>query len=348
MDLTRAALVIGFGSIGRRHARALARRVERLAIVDREEAARSRAKAEHPAARVASSLDELARGDWIWASTLAVIATWGPSHAELFERLVGLGVRRVVCEKPLADSVRRGADIVALARSLNVAVAVNHVGRYMGRAEGIEALVRAHGLGPVELFVAHGGAAGLVTNGIHFIDFACQLFKAEPQRVISTARADAVNPRSPLLRFYGGSATWTFPGGREAVLAFSNRSSLYPKVHLYHRHSVTEVDVAASTVTIYERDPDEVKSLSAITRTGRPGRVVYSGPIPGALTQIDEALPRLYDDILSRGGVVSPPEAGLTALSACIGALAAGESGTPVPLPIDPDSELGRRQWPIS
>lgn len=342
------AVVIGFGSMGRRHVRALAKRTQHLAIVERDEAARGRAAAEYPAARVAGSLDELTHSGWPWESALAVIATWGPSHAELFERLARLGARRVICEKPLAHSVKHGAEMVAIARSRRMAVAVNHVGRYMGRAQGIDELIRAHGLGPVELFVAHGGAAGLVTNGIHFIDFACQVFASEPQRVISTARPDPINLRSPRLLFYGGSATWTFPGGREAVLAFSNRSSLYPQVHLYHRHSVTQIDILANAVTIFEREPDEVKAPSAVTRTGRPGRMVYSGPIPGALKGIDEALPGLYDDVLFQGGVVSPPEVGLTALSACIGALAAGERGAPVPLPIDPDSELGRRQWPIS
>ena len=35
-------------------------------------------------------------------------------------------------------------------------------------------------------------------------------------------------------------------------------------------------------------------------------------------------------------------------LGACIGALASGTSGHVVQLPIDPDSELGRTEWPIS
>src|SRR4051794_18894303 len=105
MNAEHTALVIGYGSIGRRHARVLASLTPALVIVNRRESVRTQAAHDHPGARVVERLEELDQEDFPWADTLAVIATWGPSHASLFHALADRGVRRILCEKPLAASV---------------------------------------------------------------------------------------------------------------------------------------------------------------------------------------------------------------------------------------------------
>ena len=72
------AIVLGFGSIGRRFCRVLHDDGMPLTIVNRRESVRLEAAAEFPSARVVDQLEAL-DGDGVdWAGTLAVIATWAP------------------------------------------------------------------------------------------------------------------------------------------------------------------------------------------------------------------------------------------------------------------------------
>src|SRR5690606_17571991 len=230
----RAAL-IGFGSIGKRHARCLAQKFEELAIIDVDPPAREAAKSQFPQAHVLSSLTELWRLNWPWQEVLVVIATWGPSHYELFRECAEQGVRRILCEKPLAGSLYEGWRMVVEAGELGTTLGANHTLRLLGVDRGVKKLAQPHSLGPPHSVVVHGGASGLVPDGIHVIHLAISAIGAPLVSVVSTAAGEAINPRSPGLLFFGGSAVWTFPAGEEAVVSLHNRSSIYPTATLYYR-----------------------------------------------------------------------------------------------------------------
>src|SRR5262245_1172293 len=95
-------MIVGAGTIAYRHAAACRdlAGAELVAVCDvREDAAAALADRFEVAARY-SDLDVLL-GEH--SADLAVVATWGASHAETTRRLVGSGrVRAILCEKPLA------------------------------------------------------------------------------------------------------------------------------------------------------------------------------------------------------------------------------------------------------
>lgn len=341
------AAVIGYGSVGRRHAACLARRFSPLAIVDQNPHARQAAKEHFPRASVLESTADLWRLDWPWDRSLVVIATWGPSHGALFREAIARGVRRFVCEKPLADSLYDGWRMLQEAEQTGAVLGVNHTLRYLGVESGLQRLIDTYQLGAPQSAVVHGGACGLVTNGIHYIDLILALFDAAPQRVISTARGEAINPRSPRLRFYGGSAVWSFPDGREAVISFSNRSSVYPTATFYFQHGVIHLH-DRTRVEVRSREVGSVEEGAPLTRTGPAGELLYSGAVPGVLASTEEAFIRHYDEVVSGRLQTFFPDAAYRALEACVGALLAGERSGPVAFPINPESEDGRRRWPIS
>jgi transposase len=105
-------VVIGYGSVGRRHARVLTGLASSLVIVDSSERAREAASNDFSGAVIADRLEALDGSALSWSSAVAVVATWGPSHASLFEAFADRGVRHVLCEKPLACSVQM-ADAMA-------------------------------------------------------------------------------------------------------------------------------------------------------------------------------------------------------------------------------------------
>jgi predicted dehydrogenase len=341
-----SAVLIGYGSVGHLHARRLNARYDRLAIVDVSEDVRVVAHADYPDSSVAGSLADLSAADWPWEQTLAVIATWGPSHALVFHELSGLGVRYILCEKPLASSVRAGHEMVAVAADKGIALGVHQHFRYSGLVPGLRALAGELGLGePTTMFI-QGGAIGLVTRGIHWIDVACELFGRGPESVVSSVTGQPINPRSPELMFYGGTAAWDFADGREAAFSLTNESSVNSTVRIFYRNAIVEV-LRTRDVKVWMRTPSEIEAYPQVTRVGDAVEAVFDGPLVG-LSPPEERWKALLDEIEAGRVEVFPPELALQALGACIGAIAAGRDRRAVSLPIDPDSEIGRTEWPIS
>lgn len=341
---TLPTVLIGYGSIGRYHARILAERSDGMAVVEIDEAASEAARSDFPHAAVSGSLSELSNAGWPWERTLAVIATWGPSHAALFEQLAELGVRRVLCEKPLANSISAGGKMLRLAREHRIALGVHQRFRYIGLVPAIRELAARWELGEPVAIVVSGGAMCLVTNGIHYIDLAGQLFGSPPRAVVSTAIGVQMNPRSKSLNYYGGTAVWSYDREREAVISFTNSASLRAITSIYFPHGVIELRPTLE-VTVRRRPLKEVEV--PITRTGMPSEVMHNGALPGLRAGVS-ATEALMDEIEAGDVQTFRPEEALQAVEACIGALVSGRSGHSVELPIDPDSAEGQEEWPIS
>ena len=341
-----SAVLIGYGSFGRYHASLLHARYPKVAIVDSNENVYSRIREDYPEAVVGRSLAELDSLAWKWDTSMGVIVTWAPSHATLFEELLHLGVRHILCEKPLAHSVEAGAGMLRVAEEFGAVWSVHHQWRYLGFLEGLNLLARDLGIGDPCSVVLRGGAYGLVTNGIHYIDLASNIFGQGPEWVVGSVVGEPINPRSDQLMFYGGTAAWSFGDGREATMCASNRSRIIPSMSVYYRDALVEV-LPNFDVDVRRRVDSEVHEYQAVTRTGIPTDVAFRGPVPGIRSEV-EATAAMLDEIESGTVRVFPPTLALRTLSACIGALAAGRDRRAVQLPIDPLSVLGRTQWPIS
>jgi predicted dehydrogenase len=341
------ALVLGYGSVGSTHARLLASMGMSLTIVDTKGEARARARREHPGAVIAETLESLEDALLARDVALAVIATWGPSHRVLFDALVDRGVRRILCEKPLATSIAAADAMVARAARDGVALASNHYLRYSGFVTAFRGLVHGLRLGDPVAIVAAGGASCLVTVGIHWVDLAIQLFGTAPVRVVSSALGEAINPRSADLAHYGGTSVWSFGDGRELTLSFNNRSSVYPRLDVYFRDAVASVVDSSHEVTVRRRDLAAVARFPAITRTGPAADVIFQRRLDGVLDW-DDALMLGLRELSAGKADLCPAGAGAVAVNASIGALIAAREGRAVALPIRADSPWGQEQWPIT
>jgi predicted dehydrogenase len=340
-------LVIGYGSVGRRHAEAIDDCCDSLVIVDTNAASRSLASQRHPDAHVTGSLEELDEISHPWAETLAVIATWGPSHAHIFHQLVDRGVKHILCEKPFACSIAHAECMARRAQEESVALAVHHFVRYTRLPTALRKFAEAHSLGEPVALQANGGAACLATNGIHWVDFASELFGAPPNRVVSTSYSEHINPRSSDLLLVGGTAIWSFEGGREAVIALTNRSSLALAVRILYRDALVETDADAAHVVIRRRDRESVARYPAVTRTGRATELLFEGALPEMRTY-SQAMRAALEEVASGRVHVSPAERGVQAVSSIIGALIASRERRSIDLPLDPHSTWGQETFPIS
>lgn len=346
MKQDTTAILIGYGSIGRRHAKTLAGLGADQIIVDVSQGAREQASKDHPQAKVAGGLDELAGIVGDWKSAVAVIASWGPSHSSLFNDLADRGVRRILCEKPMADSIAAAHQMANRAERDGIVLAVHHYVRY---ARLVSALARAadeYELGSPVKVIVESGATCLATNGIHWIDFARELFGAKPEFVISTARADDINPRSADLGFFEGTAVWGFSGGREVVIASTNLSSIALTIRVFYRNAVVEMD-ADLNLSIRKRDMAAVAQFPKVTRTGSAVQCLFEGQLPGVV-QFEDRLRAAVLDVLDTNANTCPGTIGVDAVEYCIGALISARQRSSIELPVDREGLLAQERWPIS
>jgi predicted dehydrogenase len=346
MTRITTGLLLGYGSVGRRHARTLAALTPRLAIVEAAPAARADAEATYPGAQVVERLEMLDQARPDWAGSVGVIATWGPSHAEFFHALADRGVRRILCEKPMAASVSDAEGMVTRAEDEGIVLGVHHYLRYAGVVPALRACFEEHALGDPVAVVVEGGAACLLTNGIHWLDFAVELFGAPPVRVVSTAAGEPLNPRSPDLRLYGGTAIWSFEGGREAVISLSNRSSVSLSTRIYLRDAVAELDGDLNLV-LRRRDPAAVARFPAVTRTGPASEPLFAGRLPSIREYLD-GMRTAAAELVEGGPVTCAGDTGAAAVMACVAALISARDRRAVELPLERSDPLAREWWPIS
>ncbi len=151
MDKIRVG-VIGTGFIGPAHVEALRRlgSVEVAAIADVDEATAKR-KAEVLGV-------ERAYGDWhqlVRDERIQAVHICSPNHLHVpMSREALAAGRHVVCEKPLAMTVKEGQELVELAAKTGRANAVNFNIRYYPLMHQVQAMMQKGELG--ELFAIHG------------------------------------------------------------------------------------------------------------------------------------------------------------------------------------------------
>ena len=347
MSKIELAVVIGHGSIGGFHSRQLSPRYNKIGIIDINPKIHTQLIKSYPNSQVVSNITDLDKKNWNWESSVVVIATWGTNHSEIFAKLVKRGVKHIICEKPLTNSVASASKMLKLAKDNGVALGVHHWLRYAGLVSGINKLAKKFKLGPAISGFISGGAQGLVTNGIHFIDVFSEMFGAGPKSVISSAKGDSINPRSSDLLFYGGTVVWYFGKGREVSISFTNHSSVRGSISIFYRDAIATLSHSLDKIKILGRDSSQLAAYPSVTRVGIASEILYEGEIPGVIS-IEEAYSVLLEEVTSGNIVVFKPELALQAVSSCSGALWASRKDKRVSLPLHPENDAGKMEWPFS
>jgi xylose dehydrogenase (NAD/NADP) len=141
--------IVGAGGIARRHARACQEvaDAELVAVCDVRPEAAEKLGDEFGVARRAVGLEALLAGERL---DVAVVATWGDSHAEVARALASSGrVRAILCEKPISLNAAQTEAMQAEARAHGVLLAEAFKFRYHPAHLKARELVEAGALGRV-------------------------------------------------------------------------------------------------------------------------------------------------------------------------------------------------------
>lgn len=136
-------LIIGFGSIGRRHTKLLyERRDIAVGVFDINKSLEREVKKIGKEILFFKSLEEALK----WKPEIAIVSTPDIYHAENAILCMKAGIN-VLCEKPLADTVENGIKMVKTARKYKKVLGVGYSERFRPSIEYIEKLVRNGKLG---------------------------------------------------------------------------------------------------------------------------------------------------------------------------------------------------------
>jgi len=196
----------------------------------------------------------------------AVVSNLGPDHFSTVKALLEKGVRKILLEKPVSDTISNCQDLVALQRHLGAKIVVGFGMRHSGIVAAVRRSAEEHCGSLPTTVVVHGGALDMSTNGIHWLDFACALFHSMPTSVIGSGSKASINPRREDLFFWDGTLTWNFEGNRKLSVIFDNQSSVSATVTAYCRNGV--IVVGEDGLTISVRNTDEVSRFPSVTRHG--------------------------------------------------------------------------------
>jgi len=162
MALTRRVIVIGAGSIGRRHARLLSERPDvAVELCDSDPAALHRAIGElrQPPAQT--------HADWRAAiasrPAAVLIATPHQCHAEQAVTALDAGMA-VLCEKPMADSVPAARRMVAASQRNRLVLSIGFHLHFVPGLQRMKALIATGRLGAIGHFHAHVGTYITLVN----------------------------------------------------------------------------------------------------------------------------------------------------------------------------------------
>jgi predicted dehydrogenase len=99
------------------------------------------------------------------------VCTWHGSHASITIDACNMGVKGIICEKPIATRLGDADAMLESAQKNGTKLVIGHQGRFNNANTKARQLVKAGAIGQPTALFRHSGD-GLLNNGTHAIDYA--------------------------------------------------------------------------------------------------------------------------------------------------------------------------------
>ena len=260
--------LIGHGSIGSQYKSEIAKNlyeIDDFYIVDPKESVLEELKRDKY--KCFSSITDLEKKNI--KIDYGIVANWGPDHIETANKLIDLGCKRMIIEKPLANR----KDELQLFRERcikqNIFVTIHHHWAYTNILEKIEQAEFEFNLGDPKGIRIIGGSVCLSTNGTHFLDLSLDVLKSTPEHIMAELELDHINPRNKKLLNVGGMTAYKMKNGTFINVSFSNENSEAIRFEILYRHGLLSLGNDGK-LKCFQRDMNEVKKYQdKITRYGK-------------------------------------------------------------------------------
>jgi predicted dehydrogenase len=151
-----------------------------------------------------------------------VVATTAPAHCELVLLAADVGVRHILCEKPMAVSLEQCERMIAACTAAGARLAVNHQMRFMPHYTRVKALIGSPQFGPLVSVLVAGSNFGLAMNASHYFEMFKFVSDAPVDQVTAWLEpAHLANPRGPEFEDRSGRLRATNRAGHSLYIDFS-------------------------------------------------------------------------------------------------------------------------------
>ncbi|MBU6234694.1 MAG: Gfo/Idh/MocA family oxidoreductase [Alphaproteobacteria bacterium] len=252
-----------------------------------------------------------------------VIATTAPSHQELVTLALNNGIKKILCEKPLATSVAACEAIIKLAAEKNADVGVNHQMRFMPQYIIPKQMMASDEFGGLQSISVSAGNFGMAMNGTHYIEMMRFMFDEGPESVSAWFDDGFVpNPRGPEFLDKSGLMVVRTQSGKMFVLSARNTQGHGMCVTFAGRYGQIMIDELAGQMYYTHRANADDRALPT-TRYGQPSKT-EAKPIQGV--DIIPATQDMMKALIDGKGYTTAAEACL-AIRTLAAAYASAEAG---------------------
>lgn len=283
-------ILVGHGSIGSKYKDSILKKIpdiNDLFIVDKNKELINKLRKD--GLNCGETLDDLRTNEF----THGIVANWGPEHIKTANKLIDLGCKRLIIEKPL--SCRKDELEIFKKRCLEdeVFVTIHHHWKYTNIFEVIDKSQNKYELGsPIGMRII-GGAVCLSTNGTHVFDLGCEILKSIPKSISADLELDYINPRNEKLVNIGGMASYKLQNNTFIHVSITNSNSEALRIEIIYKHGLLKLSTD-SKLNVYKRKEEElIKFGGKITRYGDMqdlGEVIFNDKIT-----VDEVLDNLIN-----------------------------------------------------
>lgn len=211
-------VILGAGRMGRRHMQVAAGLgLQLVGIADLRADALSLAQQEGSGsallAQDAIALIETVRPECV------IIATTAPSHAELTCAAAENGARYILCEKPMATSIRECRQMIRVCHEHGATLAINHQMAFTIQHQLAIEVASSTEFGGFRSMTVVAGNFGLAMNGMHYFELFRQTASEPPEAATAWFSGEEVpNPRGPQFRDVAGAVRVTTAGQKRLYI----------------------------------------------------------------------------------------------------------------------------------
>lgn len=251
-----------------------------------------------------------------------VVATTAPSHAALVREAAGLGVRFILCEKPMATSLADAREMMTACQRAGAALAINHQMQFMEQYTRVKSLIDSPELGPLASILVGASNFGLAMNASHYFEMF-RYVSGQPVCRVSAwfEESRLANPRGPQFEDRSGRVFAQSADGISMYMDFSVNAGNGVNAIYICRNGQIVVDELNGAMRIISRKA-EFRELPT-TRYGMPSDIRTESIAPADVVKPTKAL---WEAFLA-GKPYPDGSAGYHALACCVAAHASHEDG---------------------
>jgi predicted dehydrogenase len=186
-----------------------------------------------------------------------IIATTAPAHCQLTVAAAERGASHILCEKPMAVSLRQCDEMLEACARAGTKLAINHQMRFMEQYTRSKAIVHSEAFGRLGSVTVVAGNFGLAMNGIHYFEMF-RFITDEPAIAVSARFSSETvpNPRGPQFVDRAGTIRLETPSGARFYMDASADQGHGMQVVYAGRNGRLTVDELAGRATLVARRPE--------------------------------------------------------------------------------------------